>query len=454
MPPAAEAAHRLLAELGPLSAPDLREKLRQEGFAQPLERLQQWPDRFPHRFALTDDGLLHVMVAHKNELGPIDAPPNEQWYVPKTARVPLDRVAVLDIETTGLRRANDLVTEIALVRLDGTALVDVEVAVPNSGAGADVVPLSQALDHLSTQLQDVDLLIGHNLLAFDLPFLTQAAKRQGLAVPQFPPSADSLHLSLLVDVAMPNRQLADLTLRYGITNEDAHRAYSDATATAAVIRALVAEIDVSEPSWQLAIAILESHDNPLALLLPSLAGPPDLSALHRGPDPLLKPTGPSASDAWSGTRDTFPVLRERRNLHERPAQQEMAHAVAEVFDRGGNLAVEAPTGTGKSLAYMLPALARASRPRQPVIVATATKALQGQLRAEAARLQQEGLLGAPFRQLQGVANYLCARELEDAVSDRETAGLALAVAFRAIAESPTGTWDDVTDDALKRADAR
>ncbi|MGE4361165.1 MAG: ribonuclease H-like domain-containing protein, partial [Mycolicibacterium sp.] len=173
LPPAAEAAHRLLAEHGPLPAPDLREQLRKEGFAQPLERLQQWPDRFPHRFTVTDDGLLCVAVAYKNEPGPRNIPEPEHWYAPQTARVPLERVAVLDIETTGLNRAADFVTEIALIRLDGTQLMSVEVAVPDSHAGPDTMTLSQALDILSTGLQDVDLLIGHNLLAFDLPFLTQ-----------------------------------------------------------------------------------------------------------------------------------------------------------------------------------------------------------------------------------------------------------------------------------------
>ncbi|BDB41910.1 DEAD/DEAH box helicase [Mycobacterium kiyosense] len=132
----------------------------------------------------------------------------------------------------------------------------------------------------------------------------------------------------------------------------------------------------------------------------------------------------------------------------------MAQAVAEVLDGGGRLAVEAPTGTGKSLAYLLPALGRASRPRQPVVIATATRALQGQLREEAAALQKEGLLSAPFRQLQGVNNYVCARELEDVLPDQEASGFSIAVAMRAIAQSPNGTWDDVTDDVIRRADIR
>ena len=148
------------------------------------------------------------------------------------------------------------------------------------------------------------------------------------------------------------------------------------------------------------------------------------------------------------------AIESQRGFRTRTAQHEMAHAVAEVFDHGGRLAVEAPTGTGKSLAYLLPALGRASRPGQPVIVATATKALQGQLREEAARLQSEGLLTAPFRQIQGVGNYVCARELEDALSDRESSGLAIAIALRAIAASPSGTWDDVTDDVIRNRDTR
>ena len=65
---------------------------------------------------------------------------------------------------------------------------------------------------------------------------------------------------------------------------------------------------------------------------------------------------------------------------ERSGQIEMAEAVAHAFDTGEHLAVQAGTGTGKSLAYLVPAIARARRrPTSPVVVSTATIALQRQL---------------------------------------------------------------------------
>lgn len=458
--PAAEAAHQILAEQGPLTPSELREQLKPRGYTQPVDRLLQLSDRFPHRFAVTDDGRLSVDVAIADPPDLNDVPPaDDGWYKPNGRRVSADRVAVLDIETTGLDSDKDFVTAIGLVRLDGEALANLTVELPDGvprpiRAAGIPARLSEALCDLSAHLQDIDLLVGHNLLGFDLPFLTQAAKRAGLSPPAFPPAADTIHLSLLVDVAMPNRQLADLTQTFDIEHHDPHRALPDAVATAEVTRALLSAVDMNEPSWPLAIAVLESHDNPLALLMPELSSTPDMSLLNRAADPLLTPCGSPASDAWSATRDAFPVIEEKRGFSTRPAQRDMAHAVAEVFDGGGRLAVEAPTGTGKSLAYLLPALGRAGRPRQPVLLATATKALQSQLRGEAEHLHDEGLLRAPFRQIQGVGNYVCTRELEDILSERDTSSLAIAIAIRTLASSPTGTWDDVTDDVIRRSDAR
>nr|WP_192727133.1 RecQ family ATP-dependent DNA helicase [Mycobacterium sp. OAS707] len=463
LPPALEAAHRVLGERGPLPAADLRDRLRSEGFSPAIERLAQLPDRFPGRFRLTDDGLLEIASHEDSDPTPETLPADERpdWYRPtRLPRVRPDRVAVLDIETTGLDRHTDSTWEIALVRLDGHVLMHAPVQLP-AGAVLPVsdsteprVPLESAVRQLEHELADIDLVIGHNLLGFDKPFLETEARRAGIDPPRFPLCADTLHLSLLTDVAVPNRSLTDLCLAHDVDRGELHRAVPDALATAHVTRRLLDEIDAEDPGWQLAIAAMESFDHPLVTLLPELSSPPDLSVLRRDSDPLLLPISTSVTDAWSATRDAFPVLEEKRGWHVRQPQREMAHAVAEVFDNGGRIAVEAPTGTGKSLAYLLPALGRASRPGQPVIVATATKALQGQLRNEATRLQEEGLLRAPFREVQGVSNYVCARELEDQLRDDESSGLALAIAIRTLTSAPTGAWDDVTDDVVRLRDTR
>ena len=63
----------------------------------------------------------------------------------------------------------------------------------------------------------------------------------------------------------------------------------------------------------------------------------------------------------------------------RPAQARMARRWAELLLHRGVLAVEAPTGVGKSLAYLLPALLLRAGGSGPIVVSTHTKALQEQL---------------------------------------------------------------------------
>ena len=64
---------------------------------------------------------------------------------------------------------------------------------------------------------------------------------------------------------------------------------------------------------------------------------------------------------------------------QRPGQVQMAEAVAHAFATGEHLAVQAGTGTGKSLAYLVPSIVRALTEESPVVVSTATIALQRQL---------------------------------------------------------------------------
>ena len=102
---------------------------------------------------------------------------------------------------------------------------------------------------------------------------------------------------------------------------------------------------------------------------------------------------------------------------ERPGQVAMAEAVEQSLRSGEHLAVQAGTGTGKSLAYLVPAVAHALASGSAVVVATATIALQRQLiDRDLPRLAEtlKPLLGQEpdFAILKGRRNYLCLHRLK------------------------------------------
>ncbi|MFI1962575.1 ATP-dependent DNA helicase [Streptomyces pathocidini] len=109
---------------------------------------------------------------------------------------------------------------------------------------------------------------------------------------------------------------------------------------------------------------------------------------------------------------------------ERPGQVAMAEAVAEAVDDGTHLLVQAGTGTGKSLGYLVPALAHGER----VVVATATLALQRQLVERDLPRTVEALhpllrRRPEFAMLKGRSNYLCLHRLHEGVPQEEEDGL-------------------------------
>jgi ATP-dependent DNA helicase DinG len=109
---------------------------------------------------------------------------------------------------------------------------------------------------------------------------------------------------------------------------------------------------------------------------------------------------------------------------ERPGQVAMAEAVAAAVDSGEHLLVQAGTGTGKSLAYLVPALAHGDR----VVVATATLALQRQLverdLPRTVTALQPLLRRTPkFAMLKGRSNYLCLHRVHEGAPSDEGEGL-------------------------------
>ncbi len=109
---------------------------------------------------------------------------------------------------------------------------------------------------------------------------------------------------------------------------------------------------------------------------------------------------------------------------ERSGQLEMANAVARAFETGEHLVVQAGTGTGKSLAYLVPAIVRAIDDDSPVVVSTATIALQRQLvDRDLPRLIDSIVDALPrrpqFALLKGRRNYLCLNKIHNGGAEAE-----------------------------------
>ena len=105
---------------------------------------------------------------------------------------------------------------------------------------------------------------------------------------------------------------------------------------------------------------------------------------------------------------------------ERPGQREMTEAVARSIADGTHLVAAAGTGTGKSLAYLVPAVLSGRR----TVVATATKALQDQLAQKDLPFLAEHLdVDFDYAVLKGRSNYVCRQRLDEIETDTTQLGL-------------------------------
>ena len=131
-----------------------------------------------------------------------------------------------------------------------------------------------------------------------------------------------------------------------------------------------------------------------------------------------QPAG-SSSTLIQQTADIFSpkgILSRSPNFEFRPQQQEMAVAVAQALADGEHLAVEAGTGVGKSLAYLVPAILYAVANKKKAVVCTHTINLQEQLtQKDLPMLEQIMPVKFTFTMLKGRGNYVCTRRLQKAI---------------------------------------
>ena len=359
--------------------------------------------------------------------------------------MPIEYVAI-DLETTGLNADRDAIIELAAVRFSASgvtgtfqSLLRPELKVPLrvlqltglSASDLAVAPVaSEVLPGFADFVGDRQL-VGHSV-GQDIAFL----RRAGLVLDQA--RLDTFELATVLLPGMGRYGLGHLVARLGLSGtEDAHRALADAhmhrllfldlLARAAglpdVVLASIADLARRVPGWNLGsvfVQALEQGGQAAPTLSPatwlegdddsawnlsaalSVEGVPDVDAIEA----LLAPGGRLEALAPDAYED-------------RPQQRRMLRAVAQAFAAEGQLLVEAGTGTGKTLAYLLPAAAWGAA-AGPVVVATHTVALQEQILRQDLPLAQR-ILDRPIHAavLKGRSHYLCKSALERFLKRRQ-----------------------------------
>jgi ATP-dependent DNA helicase DinG len=176
--------------------------------------------------------------------------------------------------------------------------------------------------------------------------------------------------------------------------------------------------------------------------------------MSTSPPISITPTTEPTPDRLPSLHDFFApggiLSQSSLNFEHRRGQYEMARAIESAFKEKRHLIVEAGTGTGKTLAYLLPALRLARERQQRIIISTGTKNLQEQLFFKDVPFL-ESLLG-PLKvcYMKGRANYLCRHKLYALRDNPLLHGLEEIDQFHHISqwEKTTETGDRAEIDAL------
>jgi len=312
----------------------------------------------------------------------------------------VDYVA-LDLETTGLDPDRDRVIEVGAVvfTLDSVLtklerLADPGRPVPDlvqkltgitPGDLAGAQPVGVVLTELADLMRERQP-VGHGA-RLDVDFLVAAG-----VWPQDREMLDTLDVARILMPEAASHSLPVLAAELGLDQPRPHRALDDADATRQLLmrlRDLAAGLDerlkesmvslVAPYGWPIASFFSEALTAHESSPRPPLGSPvSEPNGRPRRPD--LQDSPPDDPSAVAALLAPGGVLASALPGYEhREAQLQMVLAVAQIMRRGGRLAVEAGTGTGKSLAYLVPALARAVRCDERVVVSTHTHTLQEQL---------------------------------------------------------------------------
>ena len=370
-------------------------------------------------------------------------------------------VVVIDTETTGVSYKSDELTQIAAARMVKGQITEWYVTFVNPGK-----PIPEEIQHL-TDIHDSDVvdapspaeaiaklvefvgdsdLVAHNA-GFDQHFCTKHPEGEALRNNAW---IDSLDLARIALPRLRGHRLIDLVHAFG-TTESTHRADDDVAATCQVYRVLLAAVQAmpadlihliagfaSVEEWP-AVKVFQYFDQQcidanggkapvFSLRAMRQAHTKELHAQNKLDaaqivDPYYTPENgqkpqmvfPSAERIATAFEETGLVGSSYTSYEARSEQIEMSQAVSRAFRQSRNLVVEAGTGVGKSMAYLVPAVFAAKESGVTIGVATKTNNLLDQLVNKELPLLDKALAdegGVSFMPLKGFSHYPCLLQIE------------------------------------------
>ncbi len=352
---------------------------------------------------------------------------------------------VCDLETTGLEPRQDQIIEIGLVKVQQGEIKETFESLVNpgtllpvkvkrlTGLQDDIFKESPFLSDIAPDIIEFigDLpLVGHNV-SFDASFL---AWHLGIEIPK---QFDTLELARIICPDSPRHRLHDLCVSLNIELSHRHRALSDARATAQLSFALMHKVQNLSLAYLARVNnFLKQADSAWIAYTASIIKDKMRTLTGEGlkisyplPDTVKKrkPRPSQITEIIPVNKEyikslfsaTGPLKDQLSYFEVRPQQAQMAGAVTDSLNENKCLLMEAGTGTGKSLAYLIPSLEWALANRQRTLIATQTINLQEQLWTKDIPILKSTLENDFCAALvKGRSNYLCLRRWET-VLDRE-----------------------------------
>ncbi len=360
-----------------------------------------------------------------------------------------NRFLVIDLETTGDNPIDHSITQIGAVLIEGGKVIDTfstfvytEQEIPTfiqelTGITNEMLVDAPTMDEVMVQLLPMlegSVFVAHNA-NFDLGFIQKSLDQLGYE-PFDGLVLDTLLMARIILPMVQSYKLNSLTDELDIQHDNPHRADDDALATAELLLQLLDQLEEMPLIYlQRLRDIIRYSFADLAIYLEEYIEKKQLNFTEKEQSYIvmnqlaLQPIEEFEMEAEENER-IVPVEElfgqngvlstEFPDFEVRPSQKQMAKKVIQAFENSAHLMVEAGTGTGKSLAYLLPSIYWAKEYDEKIVVSTHTINLQEQLFHKDIPLLKK-ILPFSFSAtiLKGRNNYLCLRKFEQAAGSIE-----------------------------------